>query len=135
MEAKEIIEYATLIQGFNRYTTTDTDYPINLFKTKQYIVNMVDKVYANYGKYTFVPVKEELEWDPEKYVPSPKMEVVIELAKVLEMLRYQDDHLMMQTNDLSRLSSQIGIMKSKYNELLKRFNEQQEQIKQQINKQ
>jgi hypothetical protein len=96
--------------------------------SKQSIINMIEKVYAQYGKYKFVPTLEELEWDPLKYVPEKRMIALDELAKVLEMLRYQDMVIQAQALDLGRVSTQAGLVRQKGLKMQKRYNDQKNYI-------
>lgn len=129
MDTAKIIDYAMVIRTVDQYAKVDSDYTQRLFIAKQTIFNMVDKVYANYGKYKFIPTLDELEWDPEKYVPERKMEVIIDLVKVLEVMRYQDMVIQAQALDLGRTSYQAQIIKQKHLKTQERFDNQQEYIK------
>lgn len=124
MNTLRIIEYGSVLRKVDQYAKVDTDYILRLFMAKQTICNMVDRVYAKHGKYKHVPSLEELEWDPAKYVPEKKMEAIGELAKVLEMLRYQEMVIQAQALDLGRLSSQAGLVRQKGIKMQKRYNEQ-----------
>lgn len=128
MKTERIMEYASVIRTVDQYAKVDEDYTMRLFIAKQSICAMVERVYANYGKYTFVPTPEDLEWNPEDHVPENKLKTIGELSDILEMLRFQDMVIQAQALDLSRTSVQARIIKQRAMDIREKFRDQQDYV-------